>query len=415
MDLPIYDSMRKLITTPYNRYIDGLQALINDRWDNSTQTYSIIKQETEIGNGLYQEVDISADTAIDIGTGFKKGDDFKVFSYRDLSIEVPLGTMYQTDKDYWVCINTNGFESPTNSVEVRRCNNIMKWVDTTNGNVNKEWCAIDYELSSPQPLKDKDVVVANGHIFVIVQGNERTRSIRKNQRFIFNGQPYKLVGYQTLLNNNDLTTHSTLLYIDMYLDTIQPSDDIENNIANATDYLYGVEVQPDVTQQVNGFVGKAEATVTLNGEVVDREIVWTGNDFVSIEQDGTYTLNGSAGDTAVITATLSGNDDVFDNYIINIVDSVEDKFDIVIDPFVEEVRQKQPMTFSVYLYNNGERMDTDVSYTIDNDIDSSVFNLVQDGHDFTLSVLGFVNTTLSITFIAMDITKSIDIQLKPLF
>ena len=415
MDLPIYDSMRKLITTPYNRYIDGLQALINDRWDNSTQTYSIIKQETEIGNGLYQEVDISADTAIDIGTGFKKGDDFKVFSYRDLSIEVPLGTMYQTDKDYWVCINTNGFESPTNSVEVRRCNNIMKWVDITNGNVNEEWCAIDYELSSPQPLKDKDVVVANGHIFVIVQGNERTRSIRKNQRFIFNGQPYKLVGYQTLLNNNDLTTHSTLLYIDMYLDTIQPSDDIENNIANATDYLYGVEVRPDVTQQVNGFVGKAEATVTLNGEVVDREIVWTGNDFVSIEQDGTYTLNGSAGDTAVITATLSGNNNVFDNYIVNIVDSVEDKFDIVIDPFVEEVRQKQPMTFSVYLYNNGERMDTDVSYTIDNDIDSSVFNLIQDGHDFTLSALGFVNTTLSITFIAMDITKSIDIQLKPLF
>ena len=114
-----------------------------------------------------------------------------------------------------MCINTNGFESPTNSVEVRRCNNIMKWVDTTNGNVNEEWCAIDYELSSPQPLKDKDIVVANGHIFVIVQGNERTRSIRKNQRFIFNGQPYKLVGYQTLLNNNDLTTHSTLLYIDM--------------------------------------------------------------------------------------------------------------------------------------------------------------------------------------------------------
>ena len=201
----------------------------------------------------------------------------------------------------------------------------------------------------------------------------------------------------------------------MYLDTIQPSDDMENNIANATDYLYEVEVQPDVTQQVNGFVGNAEATVTLNGEVVDREIIWTGNDFVSIEQDGTYTLNGSAGDVAVITATLSGNNDVFDNYIVNIVDSVEDKFDIVIDPFVEEVRQKQPMTFSVYLYNNGERMDVDVSYTIDNDVDSSIFNLTQDGHDFTLSVLGFVNTILSITFIAMDITKSIDIRLKPLF
>ena len=183
----MYESILNLSETPHNRYINQLQALINDRWDNSTQTSYPIYQQAEIGSATYELIDVSVDTAIDIGTGFKKGDDFKVFSHKNISTEVPLGLMYKTDRDYWICINTNGFESPTNSIEVRRCNNIMKWVNPQNGCVYEHWCAIDYELSSPQPSKDKDVVVASGHVFVIVQGNSETWSIRKNQRFILQG------------------------------------------------------------------------------------------------------------------------------------------------------------------------------------------------------------------------------------
>ena len=126
MNLPMYENMRKLIQTPHDAYINQLQALVNDRWENSTQTSSIIYQQSAIGSDVYNQVDISVDTAIDIGTGFKKGDDFKVFSHKDISAVVPLGLLYRTDNDYWICINTNEFESPTNSIEVRRCNNIMK-------------------------------------------------------------------------------------------------------------------------------------------------------------------------------------------------------------------------------------------------------------------------------------------------
>ena len=89
----MYENMRKLVQTPYNAYINQLQALVNDRWENSTQTSSIIYQQSAIGSDVYNQVDISVDTAIDIGTGFKKGDDFKVFSHKDISAVVPLGLL----------------------------------------------------------------------------------------------------------------------------------------------------------------------------------------------------------------------------------------------------------------------------------------------------------------------------------
>ena len=181
MDLPMYEDMRKLITTPYTHYVTQLQALVNNRWENSTQTNFNVWQEAPFGSKEFVPVEVSIDTSIDIGTGFKKGDDFKIFSHRDISHQVPLGTMFKTDTDYWICINTNGYASPTNSCEVRRCNNIMRWINPENGYVYQQWCVIDYELSAPQPLKDKQIVTANGHIFLIVQGNELTRSLRKNQ------------------------------------------------------------------------------------------------------------------------------------------------------------------------------------------------------------------------------------------
>ena len=111
MNLPMYDNARKLHQTPNDHYLTQLQALVNDRWENSTQTSHNIYQETGIGTKVYEPMEISVDTAIDIGTGFKKGDDFKVFSHKDISHEVQLGTMFKSANDYWVCINTNGLQA----------------------------------------------------------------------------------------------------------------------------------------------------------------------------------------------------------------------------------------------------------------------------------------------------------------
>lgn len=414
MDLPMYQSMRKLIKDPNTQYLTQLQELVNNRWENGTQTAFNVWQEEPFASNNWIEVHISIDTAIDIGTGFKKGDDFKVFSHKNISHEVPLGTMFKTDKDYWICINTNGFASPTNSCEVRRCNNIMKWIDPETGYVNKQWCCIDYELSSPQPLKDRDIVVANGHIFITVQGNEKTRALKKNQRFIFNGQAYKLMGWQTLLNDEATRTHSDLLYIDMYLDMVKPSDDMTNMIANADDYQYAIDLQPDFDEQIHGFSGRISASVLFNGETVNRNLVWSGNNEVTINSDGTYIITGESGKVAEINVCIEGNPDLVATHSISIVDSIADDYEIVISPMVTEVKQKLPQSFSVYLYNNGTQQSDDV-VCVTSGVGSEYFTLTQEGHQFTLNVLRFNTTPLLLTFTAGAVTKTISVALKPFF
>lgn len=430
MDFPMYDNARKLVKKPHDAYLSQLQALINERWENSTQTIFSVYQQADIGSDEWIEQPISIDTAIDIGTGFKKGDDFKVFSHKNISADMKLGIMFRTEEDYWICTNTNGYASPTNSCEVRRCNNVMKWVDPETGFVNQQWCAIDYELSSPRPSKDKDIVVADGHIFVLVQGNDLTRSIPKNQRFIFNGLAFKVSAFQSLLDENNITFHSNLLYIDMYADPIQPSDDLVNGIANATDYQYAIELQPDITEQIDGFTGQILSTVTCNGEVVDREIDWTGNDFVTVNEDGSYTLNGtipppSDGEDdggndepvekiAVITATLKGNPNVIASCSIKIVDEIEDTVDIIIDPLFSEVRQSLPQSFNVYLYKNGVQQDDAITCTTSG-LTNKYFTLTQDGHDFVLTVEDISPTPLTLMFTVDEYSETIDVLLKPFF
>ena len=430
MDFPMYDNARKLVKLPHDAYLSQLQALINERWENSTQTIFSVYQQADIGSDEWIEQPISIDTAIDIGTGFKKGDDFKVFSHKNISADMKLGIMFRTEEDYWICTNTNGYASPTNSCEVRRCNNVMKWVDPETGFVNQQWCAIDYELSSPRPSKDKDIVVADGHISVIVQGNDLTRSIPKNQRFIFNGLAFKVSAFQSLLDEDNITFHSNLLYIDMYADPLQPSDDVVNGIANATDYQYAIELQPDITEQIDGFTGQILSTVTCNGEVVDREIDWTGNDFVTVNDDGSYILSGTIppsddgeddeGDDepvekiAVITATLKGNPNVTASCSINIVDEVEDTVDIIIDPLFSEVRQSLPQSFSVYLYKNGVQQDDAVTCTTSG-LTNKYFTLTQDGHDFVLTVEDISPTPLTLIFTVDEYSETIDVLLKPFF
>lgn len=415
MSLPMYENARKLPSTPHERYTRGLQALINERWMNSTQTSFEVYQELEIGSGEYSLVNISVDTAIDIGTGFKKGDDFKVFSHKNIEGQMPLGTMFRTSNDYWLCINTNGYASPTNSCEVRRCNEIMKWIDPSTGCVYQQYCCVDYELSSPRPSKDRDVVVADGHIFVIVQGNDRTRAIRKNQRFIFKGQPYKVSAYQTLLYESSTIDYSNLLYIDMYLDTEQASDDMVNNIANANDYTYELQLQPDVTEQVHGFTGQILSSVTLNGEAVNRDVLWEGDDYVNVNEDGTYELIGEVGDVAVITAVMEGNPDLSASCSINIVESIDEPSDgIVIQPMFDEVVQNLPQEFTVYRYVNGVQQD-DAVQCITSGLSHNYFHLTQHGHNFTLSVKDISSTPLTLTFSCENATRAISVLLKPFF
>lgn len=416
MSLPPYyeNYLTNISRTPNQTYLDNAQAFNNSIWGNSTQTSFTVLEEDSLGAGTYHEVDISVDMAIELSTGNKKSDDWKIFSFKSLTGETQLGLLYKYAQNYWLSCNTDELGGATKSVEVRRCNNFLKWVDKTNGNINSFPCVVDYTIQSPQPSKNKDVVVAGGHIVVWVQGNAKTLSLTKNQRFIFNGQPYKLTSYNNLLQNNIVDVNTTILYYDMYLDVSVPDDDLVNNVANATEYVYTINLSSSVTKQVNGYSGKLDCIVCLNGENVDRTIVYTGNEYVTVNQNGTYSLTGANGDVAVITANIEGNPNLTDSVNIEIVDTVVDEYTLDIEPNISTLRQNDSIVFSVNEYKNGTVQTVVPTFTTSGANDDT-YSLIQNGNSFTLGCVKFSQTPLTITFNSENATTHMTVDLKPLF
>lgn len=395
--------VQNLAQNPHDTYMGLEQASINDQWDNTTQVITVFEQD-KVGSEQFHSIEVRVDTAIDMGTSYKQDDDFKLFAFRDLQHTVAKGLMYKYDNDFWITINTSELGTVTKDIHVRRCNNVMRWVDRTNGFINEMPCAIEYVLESPKEQKDKDVKVANGHISVICQGNEVTRNIPKNTRFIFNKEAYRFLAYQKMLNEDTFDDSTAdLLYLDMYLDMIEPEDDVANNIANAGAYVYEIEVEQSMSEQVKGETVQLFPNVTLNGETVEREVVYKicecgcDHSYCTVDENGLVTITGEAGEQAQLIVSLKGNPQVNQLVVIDIVESVSDNNKLIVSPIYNKCRVKSSIIFSVDLYTNGIKQDNVIGYTATG-VPSNYYTLVRNGNAFTLSALKVSTTPLVLTF-----------------
>lgn len=400
--------------TPDNAYRGLMQASIDAQWDNTTQLITVLEQDG-IGECTYHKVDVHVDYAVEMGTGFKQDDDFKIFAFRDLDHKETKGLMYQYDDDYWIVINTSALGAVTSDVMVRRCNNVMRWIDKMNGKIYEYPCVIEYVLESPQQLKDKDVITANGHITVICQGDNVTRFLEKNTRFIFNRQPYKLVAYQNMLNEGIKDNMaSNLLYLDCYLDMEEPDDNLVDGIANEGSYNYDVNFDSDIKEQVKGYKGKLPIIVTLNGEIVEREAVYCYNENISIDKDGNFELIGDVGSVANVIGYIEGNEELECEINIKIVDQVADYYELRVSPIIDSLKVGKSVEFTANLYKNGAIQPDDV-VCVASGLSDDYYSLVKNGNKFTLNALSIAPKPLTLTFSSGAINKIFNIALTSVF
>lgn len=409
--------IQTLATNPHDTYMELMQASINAQWDNTTQVVSVFEQE-KIGSEIFNPLEVRVDYAIDMGTGFKQDDDFKVFAFQDLQHKVAKGLLYQYDNNFWITVNTSELGSIAKDVVVRRCNNVMRWINRSNGFINEIPCAIEYVLESPKEQKDKDVKVANGHITVICQGNEETRNLQKNTRFIFNKEPYRFLAFQKMLNEDTFDDGTAdLLYLDMYLDMVEPDDDITNNIANYGSYVYEIEVEQSLYQQAKGGTVQLFPNVTLNGKTVERDVVYEtcecgcDHSYCTVDENGLVTITGEVGEQAQLIVSLKGNPQVNQLVIIDIVEGIEDNNELIVSPIYNKCRVKSSITFSVNLYTNGAKQDNIISYT-STGVPNTHYDITREGNTFTLYAKQIATEPLIITFSDEATGKAIGLPIE---
>lgn len=347
--------------SPNDYYRDLAQAFINASWTNSAaktpENGGPIYEQAAIGSDTYNCIEAWVKTTVgDITSGLRDSGDFIKIYFRDIEHTVPRGLMYKFHDSWWICNDFGHFSGIAEDAGLRRCNNFLRMIDPENGAVFTIPCVVEYDMASASVQVSRYIITPNNHAVVMCQGNSDTlRLFKTNTRFILGGRPFKLTGYQNALNLNLETEYDTLLYLDMYLDEIHDGDDLTNSIADNGEYRYAVSINADDFTATTGVNGMITADVTLNGKEVDRELVWTSSDsnIVSIDADGKYSVLGDAGESAVITASLKDNVQVFDVVMITIADEEASTASIYLDPAFDKIREYQTVDFNVYASYGG--------------------------------------------------------------
>ena len=157
----------------------------------------------------------------------------------------------------------------------------------------------------------------------------------------------------------------------------------------------------------------------LNGQEINKNIIWKSEneDIISIDKEGNYNLIGNNEDKCKIYACIE-NSNVCSYITIQIKENefIEDKFDIVIDPIIDEIPYLQVEIISANLYKNGIKQDDKIE-CIPSGLDNSYYFVIDMGNNQFKIANNKISKDkpLTLTFKCKDYEESINVKLTSLF
>lgn len=294
MPLKYYNTLRsKVYQNPVEDWRELMQKSIDDKWDDSS-TLMTVQGQTEVGGATYAAESVYVNSVINPSTGESFGDEYrKMFykTYNNADSNKWLGKMYQFEDSYWLTTNTNTAIGAVTSAILRKCNNVLKWYDTSG--ILHEWeCVFTRNISGTAfDYGTQGIPQVDGSCKILVQLNAETKTIPFNQRFLFDGHAFQV-------HQIDNHYSPTLMTLYIFETQIQKGDDLVNNIAwnnnsggvisteikilpNTTKLYIGETVSYSVYNYVNGVPNQDTFAITASG--VDNSIytltVADGNHF----------------------------------------------------------------------------------------------------------------------------------------
>ena len=348
--------------SPKGTITDTFQAMLTADFYTTFDWY-IIQEESSIGSKTFVDINVRINQAIDSVTGVKLGDDYKLLLFQDLDHTSEIGHLYSFDSNYWIVSHSEVLKSLGSSCTVRRCNNILRWVDD-NGKEYSEYCVADNKIKRPTDgSRARDIVTPEGFIEVMTQGNDRTRLITDSQRFLF-GNTDKWSAYRTYgggVNNflNQQTSDNesaNLIYFMMGVNYInEDTDDIVNGIADKYRQQYAISASPtSITGNVSDNFQLA-IDLTRNGVSVTKPITYitSASDVATVSASGVVSLvtTGSAN----ISASMTNNSSASTVVLTTVSGSLISQDEIRITPNQGYVLQEDTETYTVYAWASGSQ------------------------------------------------------------
>ncbi len=223
--------------------------------------------------------------------------------------EIKRGDLINWDGGNWLIISDIGHKRYSYYKGIiQRCNYNIKF--NFKGTIKQFPAIVDsrvFDIETNQYLS-----IPAGKIVVTIQDNNDSGNIKINDRFIKMKNAWKVTGIDRTKNG--------LLMLWCDLDTIIPSDDDVNEIANAGDYIYTLEITNGETSSIQeGSILQLNAQVKLNGNVVDNKtVIYSTNNpsIATVDASGLVTAIGAG--ECIITASLAENPNVYDTITITV-------------------------------------------------------------------------------------------------
>jgi hypothetical protein len=409
---------------PKETYTKLLQQTLNKEFYNSTDWYTV-EEETVLRSETYQNVDVRINNVVAPTTGDNVEDDYKKILFKELNHSVDLGRLYRFDSNFWLTINVDKIKTLFQTVVVKRCNNVLRWLDEETGALYEVPCSIGYLIKENRDYATAGsaVVVPSGMVDCYFQINSKTNKIKPNQRFLF-GNPSNWTAYrveggginnfnnQETFDNNSAALGRFSLAVDF---VNKQTDDLVNGIANAYDNQYVVtldqsSISGNATQTI-----QLRASVTLNGESVVRTLIWSSNNtsIATVNSSGLVTLV-SAG-SCIITCSLSNNSSVYDTTSVTVGVSPVDNYQVVVSPDKNYILEGQEQTWLIYLYKNNVQQADTFSFSLDsNTVPSSnyIYTVLGDNSFKIKNIKMFLTDNLEITATSGLYSKTIIVSLN---
>ena len=401
--------LNKIAQTPKEYYQGMIQATINDQWDNTTQLYTIKEQSALPFKDEYTEYEAWIDAISDnlVNTS-KVYSDFVKVLFKDIDHKQNYkGQYYKINLDgeheeYYICYDKMNRLSQVSDFNCVRCNNVLTWADKY-GNILTMPCYLGTDISSTNNLVSKDGIVPNTRLIILVQANEYTMSIVKNQRFMFqHSTAFKVEEVNNYMQEQE--TDGQVTCVKLYVDysAILPSDNKELNICDYYKTNYTLTIDQGDIEQTNGFNGQLTATVKDGNDIVDMPLKWSTSDseVVEIDEQGNYQVIGEVGSIGQITCYMADNENVSDTITITVVEDYLPEKRIIINPNdITSLNEGDIIDFVCGVYIEGEKQ-SDIVKCVPNNINPYAYTLTETVDGYKLTVRERSYDDLILTFSA---------------